>query len=197
MVLRSYRFGRFRLDPATRELWNGGERVALAPKSFDCLSYLIEQRSRAVGRDELISAVWGRVDVSDALLGQTLARARRAIGDTGGEQSSIRTVPRFGYRWVAATEVAERDDASIDAVEADARAAQEPRAPARAEATPAPAPAGDAAPLGANAAPRAPRPRRRRRALVAALVLAAAAGCAALLVAARHEPARPRPVPPP
>lgn len=102
-----YHFADFQLDPAARELRQRGERVALPPKSLECLTYLIEQRDRAVGRDELISAVWGRVDVSDALLAQTLLRARRAVGDTGNEQSSIRTVPRFGYQWVALTHVAD------------------------------------------------------------------------------------------
>lgn len=100
-----FRFADFQLDPAARELRHAGERVALPPKSLECLIYLVQQRERAVGRDELISAVWGRIDVSDALLAQTLLRARRAVGDTGNEQSAIRTVPRFGYQWVAPTQV--------------------------------------------------------------------------------------------
>ena len=104
MGTTSFRFGDFRLDPAARELWRGAERINLPPKSFECLAYLVEHRERAVGRDELISAVWGRADVNDALLAQTLLRARRAVGDTGNEQNAIRTVPRFGYRWVAPVE---------------------------------------------------------------------------------------------
>jgi tetratricopeptide (TPR) repeat protein len=54
-----------------------------------------------VGRDELISAVWGRVDASDTVVAQTLLRARKALDDTGNQQGMIRTVPRFGYQWVA------------------------------------------------------------------------------------------------
>lgn len=100
MTATEHRFGPFRLSPAARELWQGERLIALPPKSFDCLAYLVEHRERAVGRDELISAVWGRTDVSDDLLAQTLARARRAVGDTGNEQRAIRTVPRFGYRWI-------------------------------------------------------------------------------------------------
>ena len=30
----------------------------------------------------------------------TASIRRRAIGDTGNEQHAIRTVPRFGYRWI-------------------------------------------------------------------------------------------------
>ena len=69
----TYRFAEFLLDPAARELRQADARISLPPKSLECLIYLVEHRDRAVGRDELISAVWGRVDVSDALLAQTLA----------------------------------------------------------------------------------------------------------------------------
>lgn len=106
-----FRFDSYLLDPAARELLHDGERVAIPPKSLECLEYLVRNRERAVGRDELISAVWGRVDVSDALLAQTLLRARRAVGDTGNEQSTIRTVSRFGYQWVASLEECERPTA--------------------------------------------------------------------------------------
>lgn len=132
MNRRIYHFADFLLDPAARELRQRGERVALPPKSLECLTYLIEQRDRAVGRDELISAVWGRVDVSDALLAQTLLRARRAVGDTGNEQSSIRTVPRFGYQWVAPTQTADgnAEGAAATAMAGKAAAPHDP-APSR------------------------------------------------------------------
>ncbi|MDR7133422.1 DNA-binding winged helix-turn-helix (wHTH) protein/tetratricopeptide (TPR) repeat protein [Lysobacter niastensis] len=116
MRLPKYRFGPFELDAASRELSRDGERVALAPKSFECLAYLITHRDRAVGRDELIAAVWGRVEVSDAVVAQTLLRARKALDDTGNRQSTIRTVSRFGYQWVAPVqEVPASGDAVADA----------------------------------------------------------------------------------
>src|SRR5688500_13895907 len=101
MIRPVYRFGDYRLDPSARELSCAGVLTTLSPKVFDVLAYLVEHRDRAIGRDELIAAVWGRADVSDTLLGQTVLKARRAIGDTGNEQTMIRTVPRFGYRWIA------------------------------------------------------------------------------------------------
>jgi DNA-binding winged helix-turn-helix (wHTH) protein/tetratricopeptide (TPR) repeat protein len=99
-----YRFGDFRLNPATRELHHNGELMPLPARAFDCLAYLVEHRDRAVGRDELISAVWGRVEISNALLGHTIVRVRRCFGDTGNDQHAVRTVPRFGYRWVLPVE---------------------------------------------------------------------------------------------
>lgn len=105
MTSQRYRFLDCTADAAARELHRDNHLIELSPKVFDCLIYLLEHRERAVGRDELIAAVWGRVDVSDTLLGQTVLKARRAIGDTGHEHTAIRTVPRFGYRWVAETQV--------------------------------------------------------------------------------------------
>ncbi|HSS05947.1 MAG TPA: transcriptional regulator [Rhodanobacteraceae bacterium] len=102
-----YRFGEFRLDPATRELWRGDAPIAVPPRAFDCIVYLVEHRERAVGRDELIAAVWGRTETGDGTLGQTVLAARRALDDTGKEQHAIRTVFRFGYHWVAPVDIAE------------------------------------------------------------------------------------------
>jgi DNA-binding winged helix-turn-helix (wHTH) protein/tetratricopeptide (TPR) repeat protein len=101
-----YRFDDFHLNSATRELRKGADIVVLPARAFECLAYLIEHRERAVGRDELIAAVWGRTEVSDALLNHTVVKIRRSLGDTGNEQRTIRTVPRFGYRWVGEVEVA-------------------------------------------------------------------------------------------
>lgn len=96
-----YVFGEFELNPATRELSRDGTPVPLRPRSLECLVYLIEHRDRAVGRDELIAAVWGKVDAGDTVVAQTMLRARKALDDTGSQQAMIRTLPRFGYRWVA------------------------------------------------------------------------------------------------
>lgn len=92
--------GDFELDSAARELRRDGALVELPSSAFDGLVYLIRHRDRAVGRDELMAAIWGRSDVADSLLGQTLMRLRRTLGDSGEAQQWIRTVPRFGYRWV-------------------------------------------------------------------------------------------------
>lgn len=104
MRLIRYRFGEFVLDPAVREITRAGQRLPLPLKSLECLVYLVANRQRAVGRDELVSAVWGRADVSDTVITQTMRRARKALDDAGDRQTMIRTVPGFGYRWVADVE---------------------------------------------------------------------------------------------
>jgi DNA-binding winged helix-turn-helix (wHTH) protein/tetratricopeptide (TPR) repeat protein len=96
----AYRFGEFHLIPARHELWCSGRRVSVQPKALEILVYLVQHRDRTVGRDELISAVWGRTDITDNVLSQIVARTRQAVGDTTKDQHAIRTVPRFGYRWI-------------------------------------------------------------------------------------------------
>jgi DNA-binding winged helix-turn-helix (wHTH) protein/tetratricopeptide (TPR) repeat protein len=156
-----YRFGRFRLDPRSRELWDGERLVGIAPKSFDCLVYLIEHRDRAVGRDELIAAVWGSADVSDHSLAQTLLRARQVLGDTGAERTTIRTVPRFGHRWVAPLDVLADEGAAAEPARIAAKPASEAAVSEQAEPVP------TAAPPPAGKTP----PRRRHAAIVAAALL--------------------------
>jgi len=165
MLRRLHRFGDCTIDIAARELRQGDVRVDLSPRAFDCIAYLLEHRDRAVGRDELVAAVWGRTALTDSLLGKTLVKARRAVGDNGEQQTVIRTVPRFGFHWVAEVQVEEIEDAEAP-----------PPAPPAAG----PAPALPASPPLAPAAASAPR-RRRLFALGAAAAAVLALGLAAFL----------------
>jgi TolB-like protein len=96
----AYFFEAYALDPGTRELRRGSDLVALEPQVFDLLVFLIENRERVVSKDDLIAAVWqGRV-VSDSTLTSRINAARKAIGDSGERQSTIRTIARKGFRFV-------------------------------------------------------------------------------------------------
>ena len=112
-----HEFGEFRFVPSARELWRGERRVELPRRTFECIEHLIVHRDRAVGRDELVGAIFGRSNVSDAQLGQIVLRTRRAVDDDGNAQRTIRTIPGFGYRWVAETR------SSVDAGESAAQSA--------------------------------------------------------------------------
>lgn len=100
MLVPIYRFRNFRLDPRARELHQDDTLIALPVSTLDCLIYLVRNRDRSIGRDELTAAVWGRADVSEVSLSHAIMRLRRLLGDTGNEQNSIRTLPRLGYRWI-------------------------------------------------------------------------------------------------
>jgi DNA-binding winged helix-turn-helix (wHTH) protein/tetratricopeptide (TPR) repeat protein len=95
-----YRFRNFKLDAQARELYLDDVLVALPVSTLDCLIYLVSNRHRTIGRDELTAAVWGRTEISEVSLSHAIMRLRRVLGDAGNEQNSIRTLPRLGYRWI-------------------------------------------------------------------------------------------------
>lgn len=101
------RFGRFELDSARFELRESGEPVSVEPQVFDLLLFLASNCDRTVTRDEIFSKIWGDRIVSDAALSSQIKAARRAVGDSGNAQHTVRTVHGRGFRFVAAVELAE------------------------------------------------------------------------------------------
>lgn len=101
---RRLRFLGYELDLAARELRHDGEAVALEPRVFDLLAWLIEQRHRAVDKDEIQDAVWTGMIVSETALTRAIMKARRAVGDSADKQAVIRTVHGHGYQFVAEIE---------------------------------------------------------------------------------------------
>src|SRR5210317_2589265 len=95
------RFNDCEFDPARRELRRSGTPVPLEPKVFALLLYLIEQRHRAVDKDEIQDAVWTGTIVSEIALTRAIMKARRAVGDSADTQDVIRTVHGHGYQFVA------------------------------------------------------------------------------------------------
>jgi TolB-like protein len=90
------------LDLDRRELRHGSRPVAVEPQVFDLLVYLLRNNDRVVSKDDLIASVWGGRIVSESTLTSRINAARKAIGDSGKNQTLIRTVPRKGIRFVGA-----------------------------------------------------------------------------------------------
>lgn len=106
-----YRFAGFSLDRATRQLLAGGREIHLSPKAFDLLRLLVEQHSRALSKAELQERLWPATFVGDANLPTLVAEIRRALDDSAHDPKYVRTVHRFGYRFVAAVTAAGRSPA--------------------------------------------------------------------------------------
>ncbi len=115
------------LDVERRELRRGSEPVGLEPQVFDLLVYLVRNCDRVVSKDDLIDAIWGGRAVSDSTLTSRINAARKAIGDSGGEQKLIRTVARKGLRFVGAVH---RRSGGSDVPAAGADEIPEPARPA-------------------------------------------------------------------
>jgi TolB-like protein len=95
-----YFFENYALDTDRRELHRGTDVIAMAPKVFDLLNYLIGNRERVVSKDDLIAAIWEGRAISDVALTTRLNAARKAIGDSGDKQRLIKTFPRKGVRFI-------------------------------------------------------------------------------------------------
>jgi len=107
-------FPPFRLDTVNQCLWRRGgtgsdERVLLTPKAFAVLRYLVEHAGRLVRQEELLDAVWPDTFVQPEVLKYQIADIRSILGDNPKVPAFIETLPRRGYRFVAA--VRDSDDA--------------------------------------------------------------------------------------
>ena len=103
-----YQFNSFRLEPGKRQLTRDGRVVSLPPKAFDTLLLLVKNSGQAVKKDDLIKQVWPDSFVDENNLNQYISLLRKKLGGEGQGESFIKTVPRWGYRFVA--DVQERRD---------------------------------------------------------------------------------------
>jgi len=94
-------FGPFHLDVANEQLWQGPEALKLTGKAFAVLRYLVEHSGQLVTKEDLFTAVWPEVVVSDAALTVCIRELRRALGDGARAPHYIETVHGRGYRWIA------------------------------------------------------------------------------------------------
>ena len=104
----AYRFRDCEVDFELREIRRADRVVAVEPKVFDLLVYMIKQRDRAVSKDELQDEIWRGVIVTEAALTRCVMKARRAIGDDVNGQEAIKTVRGHGYRFSTSVEVERR-----------------------------------------------------------------------------------------
>ncbi|MCO5997537.1 response regulator transcription factor [Actinoallomurus rhizosphaericola] len=87
--------GDVRLDPAQRTAFRAGARLALSPKEFAVLEYLLGARGRVVPAEELLERVWDEAtDPFTTTVKATINRLRSKLGSP----PVIETVPRGGYR---------------------------------------------------------------------------------------------------
>ena len=98
------RFGECVLDSETRELLVRGSSVHVSPKAFQFLELLLENRPRALSKNEIHEKLWPGTFVSDGTLTSLLAEVRSAIGDEAHESRFVRTVHRFGYAFSGSAE---------------------------------------------------------------------------------------------
>ena len=96
----SLRFGPFVLDTDTRQLLLDDEEIHLAPKAFELLLLLLVNRPRALSKSELQERLWPSTFVEETNIAGLVTEIRRALRDSATRPVYLRTVYRFGYRFV-------------------------------------------------------------------------------------------------
>ena len=103
-----YRFKSFLLNVGERQLLRDGEPVALTPKVFDTLVYLVENAGHLIEKSELMGSVWPDSNVEEGNLSRSIHALRRALGQDDNGNRFIETVPTKGYRFVADVSLVQR-----------------------------------------------------------------------------------------
>lgn len=161
-----YTFGDFVLERAQQRLRHrDGRPITLTPRLFNTLLLFVERAGELVDKDTLMRELWPGLVVEENNLSQVISGLRRALGDETQDSRYIQTVPRRGFRFVAAVSPCNEADIAPAAL------------PATAE-----------SPHGSRSAA------ARRRSVLAGFALAASAAGAALWWRHRTAPAPGAPI---
>lgn len=95
-----YRFNSFTVDSVNYCLSDNGKQLAIEPQVFDLLEYLVINGSKVISRDELLDNVWAGRIVSDTTLSGHIKSVRKVLGDSGQNQTMIKTVHGRGYQFL-------------------------------------------------------------------------------------------------
>src|SRR5438309_5211270 len=90
-----YEFGDFRIDAGQRVLTRNCEPVALPPKAFEMLLYLVQNGGQVLEKEAFMNALWPDSFVEESNLTQHIFLLRKILGN-----QYIQTIPRRGYKFV-------------------------------------------------------------------------------------------------
>jgi DNA-binding winged helix-turn-helix (wHTH) protein len=107
---KSFRFGQWRVDPATNTLHFGELSRQLEPRAMDVLLHLARHPHTVISAEDLLDACWGDTPASDNAVHKIITQLRRALDDSASDPRYIETIRKRGYRLLA--ELSYDDDVS-------------------------------------------------------------------------------------
>jgi DNA-binding response OmpR family regulator len=94
------RFGDWELDLAAHKLFRSGREVELTAKEFKLLAFFASRVGRALSRDAILDAVWGRsIVVTPRSIDRCVATLRAKIEPDPRNPVYIQTLRDVGYRF--------------------------------------------------------------------------------------------------
>lgn len=101
MAEREFWLGDCFIQPQLNRISRGTESFQIEPKIMRVLLCLAGRAGQLVTRDQLLSAVWGDVFVSEQVLSRSISELRKVLADDARSQTVIETIPKTGYRLIA------------------------------------------------------------------------------------------------
>jgi TolB-like protein/DNA-binding winged helix-turn-helix (wHTH) protein/Tfp pilus assembly protein PilF len=96
--------GEWIVDPSLDSISRAGRTEKLEPRTMSLLMHLVRHAGEVVSSEELLSAVWAGLVVTQDSVYRGIAQLRRHFDEHGEESAYIATIPRKGYRLIATVE---------------------------------------------------------------------------------------------
>jgi Tol biopolymer transport system component/DNA-binding winged helix-turn-helix (wHTH) protein len=100
----TFRFADIEVREPELRVIRSGEPLAIEPKAFRVLIYLLRHAGHLVPKEEILTAVWGDTAVTDNSLTRAIALLRRLLDDDSHTPRYIETVSTAGYRFICPVE---------------------------------------------------------------------------------------------
>lgn len=102
---RTFVFGDYELDLAAGQLRRLGRDLKLQPQPLKLLSLLVTRAGEVVSRDEIRRELWNDDTFVDFDQGMNfcIRQIREALRDDAERPMFVQTMPKRGYRFIAAT----------------------------------------------------------------------------------------------
>src|SRR5262245_16169567 len=101
-ILPTFLFDQFQLDLQNERLLFNGEPITLQRKAFETLTVLVKNSGRIVSKEEFLQELWPDSFVEEGSLTVNISLLRKALGEGQDGRKYIETIPRRGYRFIAA-----------------------------------------------------------------------------------------------
>ncbi len=97
-----WQIGAWQVRPELGDILCEGVVKKLDPRTMRLLMFLAERPGEIVKLTDLLDGVWGKAVVTQHSVYEAVAALRRALGDAADHPEYIATLPRRGYRLIAA-----------------------------------------------------------------------------------------------
>ena len=98
---QSFLLGEWLVEPTLNLVSRGQTLVHVRPKVMDVLVLLAAHPGEVVSKDAIITTVWSKRILADAVLSRAVFELREALGDDAQQPKFIETVAKRGYRLLA------------------------------------------------------------------------------------------------